>query len=85
MKKLSQNSAPHPGEILLELYLKISGLSVCNASFKIGVEEKELELVVNGQAPISPLLAIKLSEFFNTSPQYWMNLQANYELGNCLK
>lgn len=80
MKKLILHSPPHPGEILLEFYLEPLGLSVTEASEKLLIARPNLSAIINGKAGISPLMAIKLSKAFDTTPHYWMNLQSSYDL-----
>ena len=71
----------HPGEILRELYLSELGLSITEAAKGLGVSRKTLSELVNGKAGISPLMAMRLSIAFpNTSPQFWLNLQNQYDL-----
>ena len=71
----------HPGEILRELYLDGLGLSITEAAKGLGVSRKALSELVNGKAGISPLMAMRLSIAFpNTSPQFWLNLQNQYDL-----
>ncbi len=71
----------HPGEILRELYLSELGLSITEAAKGLGVSRKALSELVNGKAGISPLMAMRLSIAFpNSSPQFWLNLQNQYDL-----
>ena len=71
----------HPGEILRELYLDELGLSITEAAKGLGVSRKALSELVNGKAGISPRMAMRLSIAFpNTSPQFWLNLQNQYDL-----
>jgi addiction module HigA family antidote len=80
MKHIIQHSPPHPGEILLEFYLEPLELSVTDAATKLKITRPRLSDIINGKAGISPLMALKLSRAFNTTPYYWMNLQTNYDL-----
>ena len=71
----------HPGEILRELYLDELGLSITEAAKGLGISRKTLSELVNGKAGISPTMAMRLSIAFpNTSPQFWLNLQNQYDL-----
>ena len=71
----------HPGEILRELYLNELGLSITEAAKGLGVSRKALSELVNGKAGISSTMAMRLSIAFpNTSPQFWLNLQNQYDL-----
>lgn len=74
-------SPAHPGEILRELYLDELGLSITEAAKGLGVTRKTLSELVNGKAGVSPTMAMRLSIAFpNTSPQFWLNLQNQYDL-----
>ncbi|MFZ1806052.1 MAG: HigA family addiction module antitoxin [Cyclobacteriaceae bacterium] len=84
MKKFIQHDPPHPGEILLEFYLDPLGLTVTEASDKLLITRPNLSTIVNKRAGISPLMALKLARAFKTTPHYWMNLQANYDLWHAM-
>jgi addiction module HigA family antidote len=51
----------------------------------LGIARANLSAIINGRAGISPLMALKLSRAFNTTAQFWVNMQANYELSEALK
>ena len=70
----------HPGEILREDYIKERGLTVTQVAKGLGVARENLSAIVNGRAGISPELAVKLSEAFGNSTEFWVNLQKNYEV-----
>ncbi|MFN7654626.1 MAG: HigA family addiction module antitoxin [Cyclobacteriaceae bacterium] len=80
MNAFIQHSPPHAGEILQEYYLEPLGLSISGAAKKLLITRPNLSSIVNGKAGITPLMAVKLSKAFNTSPEYWMNLQASHDL-----
>jgi len=72
---------PHPGKILKELYLEPLELTVTNAAESLGVTRKTLSYLLNEKAGISSAMAIRLAAAFtNTEPQYWLNLQQQYDL-----
>lgn len=75
-----QSNPPHPGDILFEFYLEPLKLSITEASEKLLIARPNLSAIINGKAGISPLMALKLAKACDTTPQYWMNLQANYDL-----
>lgn len=75
-----QDTPSHPGEILLELYLKPLKFSVTAASGKLIISRYRLSDIINGRAGVSASIALKLSKAFKTSPQLWLNLQSNYDL-----
>lgn len=70
----------HPGEILLEEFLKPSEMSQIELAKKIKVPVQRINTLINGKRGITPETAILLSQTFGTTPQFWMNLQSNYDL-----
>lgn len=84
-KKFIQHNPPHPGAILQELYFEPLKLSVTTAAEKLFITRPNLSAILNGRAGISPAMALKLSRAFDTTPQYWLNLQANYDLWQALQ
>lgn len=80
MKTLIQHDPTHPGVILLEFYFEPLKLNITEAAQKLQITRPNLSAIVNGKAGISAVMALKLSKAFKTTPQYWMNLQANYDL-----
>jgi len=70
----------HPGEILREDYLKELNLTVTEAAKGLKIARANLSAILNERAGISPEMAVKLSEAFGTSAQFWLNLQKNYDL-----
>ena len=74
------HNPPHPGEVVRELCLEPLGLSVTEAADGLGVSRKTLSAILNGRAGISPEMALRLSIAFDTSPESWLNQQAQYDL-----
>ncbi len=74
------HNPPHPGEVVRELCLEPLGLSVTEAANGLGVSRKTLSAILNGRAGISPEMALRLSIAFDTSPESWLNQQAQYDL-----
>ncbi len=72
----------HPGEILLEEFLKPSdpALNAHTVAKALGVPANRITAIINGQRGISGDTAVRLGAFFNTSAEFWMNLQKTYEL-----
>ena len=70
----------HPGEILREDYLKPLDLSVSEVAKGLGVARKTLSALVNEHARISSAMAFRLARAFGTSPEFWVNLQTQYDL-----
>lgn len=76
-----QKLAPiHPGEILLEEFLKPMGISQYRLAKDISVPARRINEIVHGTRAISPDTALRLSRYFGSSEQFWMNLQARYNL-----
>lgn len=69
----------HPGEILLEDWLKPMGLSQYALAKGIGVPPRRINEIVHGQRGISIDTALRLAAFFGTDAQSWINLQTHYD------
>ena len=70
----------HPGEILKEMFINERDLTITEVAKGLNMARANLSSVINGHLGISPELAVKLSEAFGNTPQFWVNLQNNYEL-----
>ena len=70
----------HPGKILKMDYLEPLGLSVTDAAAGLRVSRPNLSAIVNGHRAVSPEMAYRLAAAFGTTPAFWINLQANYDL-----
>ncbi len=70
----------HPGEILLEEYLKPMGMSANALAQALGVPANRISAILNGERGITADTALRLSAAFETSVQFWLNLQQSYEL-----
>lgn len=70
----------HPGEILLEEFLKPLGLSQYRLAKATHVYPRKINEIVQGKRAITADTALRLGRFFGTSAEVWMNLQAHYEL-----
>ena len=77
---MKMHNPPHPGDILLGLWLHPMGLTVTKAASALGVSRKTLSKIVNGNAGISPEMAFRLSIVFGGSPESWMGHQIAYDL-----
>lgn len=69
----------HPGIVVKDALIDSTELTVTLAADKLGVSRTALSRLVNGHASISPEMALKLANFFNTSVESWINLQAQYD------
>jgi len=70
----------HPGEILLEEFLKPMGISQYKLAKDISVHPRRINEIVHGQRSISADTALRLSRYFGLSKRFWLNLQARYDL-----
>lgn len=70
----------HPGEILREEYLIPLGMSAGALAKKLNVPRTRIERLATEHAPVTPDTALRLAKFFKTTPQFWMNMQASYDL-----
>jgi len=70
----------HPGEILDEEFLKPMGISAYKVSKETGIPQSRLSEIISGKRSISASNALKLGKFFNLPPQFWLNLQNDYDL-----
>lgn len=71
---------PHPGQVLKGLYLDPLELSITDAAEGLGISRKTLSQLINGHHGVTPTMALRLAEAFNTSPQLWLTMQQNYDL-----
>ena len=70
----------HPGEILLEEFLKPLGLSQYRLAHDIGVSPRRINEIVHGKRAITANTALRLARYFGTTAQFWLNLQTRYDL-----
>jgi len=70
----------HPGEVLSEEFLKPLGLSQNRVALDIGVPPRRINEIVLEKRRITADTALRLARYFNTSPQFWLGLQADYDL-----
>jgi len=70
----------HPGEILLEDFMKSLGLSQYRLSKDIGVTPIRISQIVNGKRSVSIDTALRLARYFGTSAGVWLRLQVRYDL-----
>jgi addiction module HigA family antidote len=81
-KVMSAKKLPpvHPGEILLEEYLKPLGISQNKLGRDLNVPAQRINEIVRGQRAITVDTALRLARYFHTSPQLWLNLQSRCDL-----
>lgn len=71
--------AIHPGMFLLEILVDL-GISQAAFARAVGVSSMRVSHIVNGSRPVTADLALRFGKAFDQSPQFWMNLQASYDL-----
>jgi len=76
----SKLKAIHPGESLMEEFIKPLGITQYKLSKDIHVPQARISKIVKGEGRITPDTALRLGQYFNVTPQFCMNLQANYDL-----
>ena len=70
----------HPGEILLEEFLRPHGISQNRAARDMCVPPRRINEIVHGKRGVSADTALRLARYFGTSERFWMGLQADYDL-----
>jgi addiction module HigA family antidote len=70
----------HPGEILIEEFLKPMGISQYRLAKDISVPPRRINEIVHGKRSISADTALRFGRFFGISPQFWLNLQTRFDL-----
>ena len=70
----------HPGILLDEDYIKPLQLNLQKLADRLGIARNTLFKIRTGEASVTPAIALSLAEAFDTTPQLWLNLQANYDL-----
>jgi len=70
----------HPGEILLEEFIKPYGLTAGRTAARLNIARPRIEKLVRGQTPITVDTALRLERLFGATAQFWLNLQNSYDL-----
>jgi addiction module HigA family antidote len=79
MQKMTRKPI-HPGKIIREDYLIPLSLTVTALAAALHVPRKRLSKIINEKGAVTPDMALRLSCAFDTSPDFWMNLQKNYDI-----
>ena len=77
---MQMHKPAHPGEVIKEMYLTPLGITVTEASQALGVTRKSFSELINRHSGMSIQMALKLSKAFGTTPEFWLNMQQNYDL-----
>ncbi|MCQ9165849.1 MULTISPECIES: HigA family addiction module antitoxin [unclassified Arthrobacter] len=70
----------HPGEILMEDFIRGFGITQNKVAVSIGVPPRRINEIVHGKRAITADTALRLGQYFGIDPQFWLNLQSQYEL-----
>lgn len=70
----------HPGEILLEEFLKPMGISAYRLSKDTEIPQTRISMIIKGRRRITADTALRLSSYFGTTAKYWLGLQADYDI-----
>ncbi len=70
----------HPGEILMDEFIKPLGITQYRLAKDINVPPRRINEIVHGKRSISADTALRLARYFGTSEQFWLNLQSRYDL-----
>lgn len=70
----------HPGEILEQEFLKPMNITAYRLAKEIGVQQTRISQIIKEKRAITADTAIRLSRFFGTTEEFWMNLQREYDL-----
>jgi addiction module HigA family antidote len=73
-------SPVHPGEVLLEEFIKPMNLSQNRIAIDIGVDTRRINEIVLGKRSVTADTALRLARYFGNSPQFWLGLQNQYDL-----
>jgi addiction module HigA family antidote len=76
---------PHPGEILLEEFLKPGGVTQYQLAKATGLQQSRLSSIINGKRGITAETALLIGTFFGTSPEMWLGLQNMHDLREAKK
>lgn len=79
-RKPGKMAPVHPGEILLEDFLKPMGLTQYRLARDIGVPQRRIGEIVQGKRALTADTALRLGRFFGMEAQFWVNLQARFDL-----
>ena len=70
----------HPGEVLMEDFIEGFGITQNKLAVSIGVPPRRINEIVHGKRRITADTALRLGRYFGVDPQFWINLQARYDL-----
>lgn len=77
---LSGLAPTHPGEVLREDILPATGLSKTEVARRLGISRQTLYDIEGEKLPVTPAMALRLGRLFGNAPEFWVNLQRDYDL-----
>ena len=80
MSEMAKIDPVHPGEILLEDFIKGFGITQNKLAVAIGVPPRRINEIVHGKRGVTADTALRLAKYFGTSAQFWLNLQDFYDI-----
>ena len=85
-RRLPRNRPPtHPGEMLLEEFLKPLDLTQTEAAQRLGVSYPRLNEIIKGRRRVTPDTALRLSQVMGMSPDFWLGLQQDWDLWHAMQ
>jgi addiction module HigA family antidote len=85
-RRLPKNRPPtHPGEMLLEEFLRPLGMSQVDFAARLGVSFPRLNEIIKGRRAVTPDTALRLGRVFGMSAEFWLGLQLDWDLWNAMK
>jgi len=75
----------HPGEILLEDFMKPMGITARQLAADIDVSPSRISELVHGSRPVTADTALRLGLFFGMEPRFWLNLQSEYDMRTAMR
>jgi addiction module HigA family antidote len=75
-----RGSRLHPGQVLREEYLGPLGINAQDLAHALGLRAERITALLAGNRPVKPDIALRLARYFDTTPQFWLGLQAAYDL-----
>jgi antitoxin HigA-1 len=76
----SHRPPTHPGDMLLEEFLRPMGMTQVDAADKMGISLNRLNELIRGKRGVTADTALRLAKLLKTSPEFWMNLQVAWDL-----
>ena len=85
MRLLPKHRRPtHPGEVLLEDFLRPLGISQKKAAERLRISYPRMNEIINGKRSVTPETALRLARFTRTEPEFWLNLQQAVDLWDAI-